>query len=110
MSDALSCDVLVLGAGIAGLTAAEHARRSSPTAKIIVVSKEGLPYYRLNLTRFLAGEVDQDSLVIRPLQWFVENKIDRRRSTDHYLGKAHIYPFSDSMLIKKIRYLLKVFS
>ena len=39
--------IVVLGAGIAGMTAAAQARETAPNADIIVVSKEqGLPYYR----------------------------------------------------------------
>ena len=50
--------LVILGAGIAGLTAAEEARRQSADVEITLVSRERtLPYFRLNLTRFLAGEV-----------------------------------------------------
>ena len=39
-----------------------------------MVSKEpGLPYYRLNLTRLLAGEVDEQGLAMRPREWFEEH-------------------------------------
>lgn len=69
--------IVVLGAGIAGMTAAEHARRTAPGVAITLVSGEaGLPYLRLNLTRFLAGEVSEDSLVMQPEAWFSEHRID----------------------------------
>jgi len=69
--------IVIVGAGIAGLTAAEHARLTSPSAAITVVSKEeGLPYFRLNLTRLLAGEVDEASLVMQPQAWFDEQRIE----------------------------------
>ena len=59
-------EIVIVGAGIAGITAADHARKTAPNAKITVISKEpGLPYYRLNLTRFLAGEVDENALILR---------------------------------------------
>ena len=68
--------VVILGAGIAGLTAAEHARETAPGADITLVSGEaGLPYYRLNLTRLLAGEVSEQSLVMRDQAWFEEREI-----------------------------------
>ena len=69
--------IIVVGAGIAGVTAAEHARHTSPAAIITVVSKEeGLPYFRLNLTRLLAGEVDEASLCMQPESWFDEQRIE----------------------------------
>ena len=52
-------NVVVLGAGIAGISAVESLRQADPAARITLVSKETeLPYYRLNLTRLLAGEID----------------------------------------------------
>ena len=57
--------VVIVGAGVAGVTAAEHARRHAPDVHVTLLSMEpGPPYYRLNLTRFLAGEVDEDDLVL----------------------------------------------
>ncbi|HEY3099521.1 MAG TPA: FAD-binding protein [Methylomirabilota bacterium] len=53
MIDALECDVLVLGAGGAGLTAALHAADASPTLSIIVVVK-GL-FGRAGCTRMVQG-------------------------------------------------------
>lgn len=69
--------LVVLGAGIAGLTAATEARRQSPEVAITLVSREAPhPYYRLNLTRFLAGEVPEENLLMRTPQWFDEQRIE----------------------------------
>lgn len=69
--------ILVVGAGIAGVSAAEAARNESSSAEIILLSKEeSLPYYRLNLTRLMAGEVAEDALAIHPETWYEENRID----------------------------------
>jgi nitrite reductase (NADH) large subunit len=69
--------IVVVGAGVAGLTAAEKARATSPDAEITVVSREpGLPYYRLNLTRYLAGEVDEPALEMCARDWFEERRVD----------------------------------
>jgi len=68
--------VVVVGAGVAGVTAAERARATAPGIDVTLVCKEpGLPYYRLNLTRYLAGEVDRDSLPLHPEPWFAEKRI-----------------------------------
>jgi nitrite reductase (NADH) large subunit len=51
--------VLIIGSGIAGLTSAEEIRNNSDNAEITLISGEKhLPYYRLNLTRYLAKETD----------------------------------------------------
>lgn len=68
--------VVILGAGIAGLTAAEEARRQAAEVEITLISREpSLPYYRLNLTRFLAGEVAEEALLIQKQQWFEAQNI-----------------------------------
>jgi len=69
--------VVIIGAGIAGITAAEQARINGPEVKISIISKEaGLPYFRLNLTRFLAGEVEKDSLRMQEKSWFKDQRIE----------------------------------
>lgn len=69
--------VVVIGAGIAGVSAAESLRAAAPHAEITLVSREaGPPYYRLNLTRYLAGEIDQADLPIHPPQWYADNHIE----------------------------------
>jgi len=68
---------IVVGAGIAGLAAVEAVRATSPDAEVTLISKENQPpYYRLNLTRYLAGEIDEDELSIKPQSWFEENRIE----------------------------------
>ncbi|MBL7076085.1 MAG: FAD-dependent oxidoreductase [Kiritimatiellae bacterium] len=68
--------VVIVGAGIAGVSAAEAARKHAPDAEILLLSKEEpLPYYRLNLTRYLAGEVGKDELVLQSDAWFKEQNI-----------------------------------
>ena len=69
--------IVIVGAGIAGLTAAEKARATSASARITIISKEtGLPYYRLNLTRLLAGEVDESQLIMQRETWFEKHGIE----------------------------------
>ena len=68
--------VLVVGAGIAGLSAVEAARASNASARITLLGREAhLPYYRMNLTRYLAGEVRFDELPIHPESWYSEQDI-----------------------------------
>lgn len=69
--------LVVLGAGIAGVTAAEAARRVAPNRPITLVSGEDhLPYYRLNLTRYLAEEVAEGELTMTPAERLAELGIE----------------------------------
>ena len=71
--------IVIVGAGIAGLSAAEGAREAAPEAEIIVISDEQAPpYYRMNLTRYLAGEIKDDTLPLHPETWYAEQRIDLR--------------------------------
>ena len=68
---------VIVGAGIAGVSAADAIRRALPDAVITVLSREaGQPYYRLNLTRYLAGEINRDALPIHPEAWYREQRIE----------------------------------
>ncbi len=70
--------VVVLGGGVAGLSALEALRQAAPGAEIVLVAKEAhLPYYRLNLTRFLAGDLAAGDLPIHPAGWYDERRIER---------------------------------
>ena len=69
--------VIIAGASIAGVSAAEALREYNPDAEIILLSKESdLPYYRLNLTRYLAGEVKADELNLHAETWYKEKNIN----------------------------------
>jgi nitrite reductase (NADH) large subunit len=69
--------LVIVGAGVAGVTAAEHARRQSAELEIVLVHKEpDLPYNRLNLTRLIAGEVDPGRLDLRRRSWYQEQRIE----------------------------------
>jgi len=71
--------IVVVGAGIAGVSAVEAARQADPDARLTLLSDEpDLPYYRLNLTRYLAGEIEADALPLHPAAWYAERRIDLR--------------------------------
>ncbi|MBL0225291.1 MAG: FAD-dependent oxidoreductase [Geobacteraceae bacterium] len=75
--------IVIVGAGIAGVSAAETIRRDSPAAVITLLSKESdLPYFRLNLTRYLAGEITADDLFIHREEWYRQHNIDLRLVTE----------------------------
>ena len=75
--------VVVVGGGIAGLAAVESARKAAPQARVSLVCKETeLPYYRLNLTRYLAGEVKREELPVHPESWYTEQRIELLRGAE----------------------------
>jgi nitrite reductase (NADH) large subunit len=68
--------VVVVGGGVAGASAVESLRATCQSAEITLISKESeLPYYRLNLTRYLAGEIDEEALPIHPESWYDEQNV-----------------------------------
>ena len=72
--------VVIIGAGIAGVSAAETIREHAPLAEIILISKEdAFPYMRLNLTRLLAGEFAEKNLPLHSETWYEEHNIELLR-------------------------------
>jgi nitrite reductase (NADH) large subunit len=72
-----SVRIVVVGAGIAGVTAIEAARRTAPDAELALVSREpGLPYNRLNLTRLLARELDEPALAMVRADWASSRRVE----------------------------------
>ncbi|MEI6055294.1 MAG: FAD-dependent oxidoreductase [Lentisphaerota bacterium] len=72
-----SAKVVIVGGGIAGVTAAETMRKFSPDSIITLITMEcDAPYYRLNLTRFLGGDINREDLIVHPLSWYQENNIE----------------------------------
>jgi nitrite reductase (NADH) large subunit len=67
---------VVIGGGIAGISAAEAIRKQDPEAKIRLFSREKLaPYSRMALTRYMAGEVDREKLPLHPRDWYLEKQV-----------------------------------
>lgn len=75
--------IVVIGGGIAGISAAESARQNAPEASVTLICQEpNLPYYRLNLTRYLAGEINIAALPLHPLDWYAEQRIELMLETE----------------------------
>lgn len=68
--------IIIIGAGAAGVSAAKSAADTNPDSDVILISKEPeLPYYRLNLARYIGGEITKDKLTIHPEEWYNNNRI-----------------------------------
>ncbi len=67
---------VIVGNGVAGITATQSIVRADPSAEVHIFGAEPYPYYRrLRLWEFIAGEVEQDALYFRPPEWYAERGI-----------------------------------
>lgn len=68
--------IVIIGGGIAGLSAAQAARETDAAARIhLVCGEERLPYYRPRICEIFAG-LDPAKLTVRSHQWFIDNRIE----------------------------------
>ena len=67
---------LIVGNGVAGVTAAQEIKRADPAAEVHIYGAEPYPYYRRPLLwEFIAGQIEQDALYFRPADWYAERGI-----------------------------------
>jgi nitrite reductase (NADH) large subunit len=101
--------VVVLGNGIAGVTAADHVRRRHPLAQIDVVAEEPHHLYnRMGIARLIYGRSAMQGLYLNPERWYEEHGITpwlntRARSIDRLrkrvlLGTGEALPYDRLIL------------
>jgi NAD(P)H-nitrite reductase large subunit len=72
--------VVVVGAGVAGVTAAEGVRRALPDAALVLISDEPYAFYnRMAITRLVSESVSIESLYLNRRDWAESRRIDYRR-------------------------------
>jgi len=68
--------VVIVGNGIAGVTAADYVRRRHPSCEIHLVSKERHQLYnRMAITRLIYGRSAMGGLYLQPDSWYDERRI-----------------------------------
>ncbi|MGH3130166.1 MAG: FAD-dependent oxidoreductase, partial [Gaiellaceae bacterium] len=68
--------VVVVGNGIAGVTAADYVRRGHPTCEIDLIGREGHHLYnRMAITRLIYGRSAMQGLYLLPESWYDEHGI-----------------------------------
>ena len=73
----LKQNYIIIGNGIAGMTAAEEIRKSDPNAIIKIFTDENyLCYYRLQLSHSISKEVTPEKLIINDENWYRERDIE----------------------------------
>ncbi len=75
--------LLIIGNGIAGLSAAEHFRKFDEQSQVTLLSDDRYPtYYRLKLSHYLAKpDFDVEELMVKKPSWYEERKIDVQTET-----------------------------
>jgi NADPH-dependent 2,4-dienoyl-CoA reductase/sulfur reductase-like enzyme/ferredoxin len=69
--------VVVIGNGIAGVTAADHVRRRHPDCQIDIAAVEPYPLYnRMGIARLVYGRTAMVGLQLLPDSWYEENRVN----------------------------------
>lgn len=72
---------VIVGAGVAGMTAAAAIRRRDVEGAVTVLTDEQHPFYaRIRLPELLSGSVTPEQLVLKRPQWYERNRIELRTS------------------------------
>jgi nitrite reductase (NADH) large subunit len=101
--------VVVLGNGIAGVTAADFVRRGHPECEIHVVGQEPhMLYNRMGISRLVYGRSAMQGLFLLPEQWYDEHQITAWLNTvatdidldSHrvFLGTGEVLPYDRLIL------------
>ena len=68
---------MIIGNGVAGMTAAEHIRKQDEDGTIAIVTDEEMPfYYRIRLNEFISGDISEMDLIAKDEQWYEDKRID----------------------------------
>lgn len=74
--------ILIIGAGIAGLSAAEAARKTDADCRITLLSEDSHPpYYRQRLCEVLDDPANESKLYLHPDDWYADQGFDLRLNT-----------------------------
>ena len=83
-------DYLIIGSGVAGVTAAETIREHDPAGRITLVTHEPTPFYnRIRLGEYIAGEVSRQKLAGVEPGWYERHRVNLRLSTPIDLLQPH---------------------
>lgn len=94
--------IVIIGGGIAALAAAEAARDTSGEADITLIHREpSLPYNRMNLTRYIAGEIAVGELNLRDADWYAKRKIETVHGTAVSLDReSHVVTLENTTQLR----------
>ncbi len=74
--------VIIIGNGVAGVTAARHIRELEQSCEIDIFTREPYHYYyRPRLPDVVAGEVERAAITVNPPEWYESRRINVHLST-----------------------------
>ena len=72
-------NIVIVGMGVAGSTAAEAARKLDPKAYITIFNGEkDLFYYRIRLPEIVSGTLSLEKIIAHPKEWYQERQLEVR--------------------------------
>ena len=75
-------DYLIIGNGIAGLSATEEIRKKDEDASILIVSEEKpSTYWRTRLSELICKDFEEEEIFVKKEPWYSEKHIEERLST-----------------------------
>ena len=70
-------DVVIVGNGVAGATAADYIRRYHPDCNVTIVARESYHFYnRMAVSKLIHGGTDLDQITLMPQTWYQERRIE----------------------------------
>ncbi|MGL4977736.1 MAG: FAD-dependent oxidoreductase [Cetobacterium sp.] len=74
--------IVIIGGGIAALSAAKTIRERSSDAKVIILSNENeYPYYRTLLSEMIGEGIKREKFLVKNEKWYEDKKIEVRLNT-----------------------------
>lgn len=76
-------NVVIIGGGVAGVTAGEELRKKNQEINITIVEREANPLYsRVLLPHYLHGKIDREKVFIKKPEWYQEHNIEYINETE----------------------------
>jgi nitrite reductase (NADH) large subunit len=100
---------VIVGTGVAGVTAAQTIVRADPGAEVVLIGCEPHPYYqRPRLWALIADEIEEHELFFRSAEWYAEQGIRLHLDTAarELDPAAHELTFADGTALSYDRLLL----
>ncbi len=70
-------NVVILGGGVAGTSAAEDLRKADANVSITLIEQEHHPLYsRVLLPHYVKGKIGREKVFLKPWEWYAEHRID----------------------------------
>ena len=81
---------VIIGSGIAGISAAECLRENDADSGVVMISDEEY-YYRAALSKYLQGKIDSGEVLGKPQSWYESGGIKLIKSRDYFLENLFKY-------------------